>query len=646
MEAALIEFPCDASNLWNDAEAAIGCRHFHTTPEARFESFPLVDRSTGLVLAADARIDNREVLISLLGVPHSAARPATDGELILEAYKKWGQEAPAHLLGDFAFVIWNPKEKILFCARDHVGTRPLYYYEGERVFLLASEISAILAHPAYRGGVEESFFADFLCKVSTDKEHTVWKGIFRLPPAHFLKTGKGQGTRLCCYWRLDPRRETRFNREEEYYEAFREKLGLAVKRRLRSVGQAACELSGGLDSSSVAAMAQKLLSQEGRRLYTFTNARPPAGAGAIPDTWRDERSIVEPFLHYAGFDRHSYVTAPEEEGFLKEALLKQLRSCGGPKVSMVGVISSLTSREASRCGARILLSGLGGDQLVSSLGLGYYAELLKERDWRKMIGEARGLAGIKGGSVFRRLVNDVVLQGHPAVGRRLASFRKGRRLYYAFNAALSPIAEDFAKQSGAAGRYRASMERYCIYFQDMFGSLKEKQVEDTLWGYLPDSMEDRASNALLYGVEARYPLLDRELMEFVLSLPSYVKVRNGWDRWLIRKGMEGMISPQILWRWGKVGAVTAPYFIDLIRGSERWFLETARSLKEIHGAGNYLDLGKIVAAAEKIDSGEEAILGGAPIFWRGIIAGLFLAKVESIAARGAAVSVATAAGCS
>ena len=634
MEAALIEFPCDASDRWNDGEAGLGCRHFHTTSEACFEHFPMVDRATGLVLAADARIDNREVLISLLGVPHSAARPATDGELILESYKKWGEEAPAHLLGDFAFVIWNPKEKILFCARDHVGTRPLYYYEGERVFLLASEISAILAHPSYRGGVEESFFADFLCKLSDDKEHTVWKGIYRLPPAHSLQTGRGRAPRIRCYWRLDPATETRFAREEEYFDAFREKLSLAIKYRLRRVGSAACELSGGLDSSSVAAMAQGLLRKEGDALYTFTNARPQEDSPILADTWRDERPFVDPILLHAGLDRHTYVTAPKEEGFLHEALLKQLRSCGGPKVSMVGVISSLTSREASRCGARILLSGLGGDQLVSSLGIGYYAELLQNRKWRKMIGEARGLARNKGGSALKRLLLDVILQAYPSLGRRISSFRQGRWPYYGFDPAKSPIAEPFAKRSGMELRFKTSMERYSIYYQDMHGSLRQKQADDAAWGYLPDSMEDRASNALLYGVEARYPLLDRELMEFVLSLPSDVKMRNGWDRWLIRKAMEGMITPQIQWRWGKVGAVTAPYFIDLIRGSERRFLETAHALREIHDADNYLDLVKIVASAERMPLGEEAIRQGAPVFWRGIIAGLFLAKVEDIAARG------------
>jgi asparagine synthase (glutamine-hydrolysing) len=116
-----------------------------TTPESPAEQLPLVSSSGDLVITADARIDNRDELISALGLTDRRPAQITDSELILSAFVKWGEHCPEKLLGDFAFAIWVGHRRQLFCARDHFGVKPFYYYLSDKMFAFASEIKAIVS---------------------------------------------------------------------------------------------------------------------------------------------------------------------------------------------------------------------------------------------------------------------------------------------------------------------------------------------------------------------------------------------------------------------------------------------------------------------------------------------------------------------
>ncbi|MEO0970581.1 MAG: asparagine synthetase B, partial [Cyanobacteria bacterium J06639_18] len=152
----------DGADIWVDGNIGLGHRMLWTTPESLIEKQPLVDRVRNLAIAADARIDNREELISQLSLDNSPSdRPlnqninqnnsclktVTDSQLILEAYKKWGEDCLEYLVGDFAFAIWDGCKQTLFCARDHFGVKPFYYYQSDQVFIFASEIKALLCLP-------------------------------------------------------------------------------------------------------------------------------------------------------------------------------------------------------------------------------------------------------------------------------------------------------------------------------------------------------------------------------------------------------------------------------------------------------------------------------------------------------------------
>lgn len=129
----------DGVDIWQSEEVALGHTLLATTPEALVEKLPLRHPETGCVITADARIDNRDELFTLLGLTQPG-RIIGDGELILRAYLRWGEACPEHLLGDFAFAIWDPRCRALFCARDHTGMRQLIYTHREHgVFAFATE---------------------------------------------------------------------------------------------------------------------------------------------------------------------------------------------------------------------------------------------------------------------------------------------------------------------------------------------------------------------------------------------------------------------------------------------------------------------------------------------------------------------------
>jgi len=139
----------DASGLWVDGSVGLGHRMLWTTPESLNETLPLANPAGNLAVTADARIDNRDELISDCGIRGPASN-ISDSQLILAAYEKWGEKCPEKLFGDFAFVIWDRRQQALFCARDGMGVVPFYYHSSRDAFLFASEIKALLVIAAKR----------------------------------------------------------------------------------------------------------------------------------------------------------------------------------------------------------------------------------------------------------------------------------------------------------------------------------------------------------------------------------------------------------------------------------------------------------------------------------------------------------------
>ena len=290
----------DGSNAWHEGPVGLGQAMLMTTPEAEHEHLPHVSAQEGLGIIADARIDNRDELIDILGFQDQNRDKLGDSALILGAYKKWGENCSEKLLGDFAFAIWDSQQQKLFCARDHLGIRPFYYYyDPQRIFIFASEPRAILVLKQVPYRINEGRIADFLISQleGIDKTSTFFEDVYRLPPAHSLSI-KHAAMQQHQYWALEPGPELKLGSDEAYAEAFLEVFTEAVSCRLRGNGLVGSMLSGGMDSGSIVAVARKLLKEKGLGpLPTFS------AVGPDPETCVETRT-VHAALAMDGLDPH------------------------------------------------------------------------------------------------------------------------------------------------------------------------------------------------------------------------------------------------------------------------------------------------------------------------------------------------------
>ena len=214
-----------------------------------------------LWLKANARIDGRDELIRKLNLKDSLS----DDELILHAYEAWGEDCVKHLIGDFAFAIWDGRVKRLFCARDHFGVKPFFYTHISNRFNFSSSLNALRLDPSVSDTLNEIAIGDYLLfGVNQDHSTTIFKDIQRLPPGHTL-TVVDNVIKVRRYWSPSIPAEMRFRDSESYVERFSELLSRAVTDRLRT-DRVAISMSGGLDSTSLAAVAR----EQGATVHAFS----------------------------------------------------------------------------------------------------------------------------------------------------------------------------------------------------------------------------------------------------------------------------------------------------------------------------------------------------------------------------------------
>lgn len=248
MSAELAHRGPDGEQLVTRGDVGLATQHLWITPESLGEVQPL-EGPGGVLLVMDGRLDNREDLVTLLGQPAAAS----DARLALAAFQRWGEDFAGHLNGDFAIGVFDPAARCLVLARDAVGVRPMYFFHRPGFFAFASEIKALLTHPAVPTEADDRGLADVLM-ISTpglaEQDRTCFAGIRSVPPGHLVVVSE-RGLSFASHWDFDLSRPAPPASFEDYAAELRRLFARAVRRRTRSVHPVAVLVSGGLDSSSV-----------------------------------------------------------------------------------------------------------------------------------------------------------------------------------------------------------------------------------------------------------------------------------------------------------------------------------------------------------------------------------------------------------
>jgi len=360
----------DVQEVWTAGPVGFGHAMLRTTWESQHERQPTM-LDGDVWITADARVDGRAELIEKLGAKgRRGLEAAPDAELILHAYHAWGETCVEHLLGDFAFAIWDGRCRRLFCARDHFGVKPFYYAQIGDCLIFSNTLECVRLHPGVSNELNDLAIADFLLfDFNQNLTTTTFADIQRLAPAHTLTATAG-ALSLKRYWTLPIEGPIRNKRAGEYVEHFQGLLRKAVEDRLRT-SNVGVFMSGGLDSSTVAATAKAVLSDEAApfdlRAYTEVYER------LIPDQERHYAELaaealgiplqclgLDDYPMYGGGDQfelrtpepfHHPLAAPEADHLRRIA--------------------------ASH---RVALTGFGGDPALSTSLSSHFAKLLK--GWR------------------------------------------------------------------------------------------------------------------------------------------------------------------------------------------------------------------------------------------------------------------------
>ena len=563
-----------------DGPVGLGHCLMRVNLEDRFEAQPLYDRDADVTLVADLRLDNRGELAAVFGIEAAALSTMPDSGLVLHAYKKWGEDCCRHLIGDFGFAIWDGKAKKLFLARDHMGQRNLLYHAGAGFLAFASEIKGLWALADVPHQILEEEIGRHLVMGwhMRPEGGTLFAGILGLAGGTNLTAEAGGEIRVQRYWEPgpDPAHE---GRDEAYYVAkYRSILREAVECRLRRLTRPAALLfSGGFDTAAIAGLAGPVVSAQGRKLIAFSSVVSAAHIGSKFDIrpWVEACRRVMPHLDVR------YLSAK------REPPLRGIERAFAAFDSPAGLTSDLNHEvfvEAASLGAKLAMDGIGGDYTVNPRGEGALARLLRLGRFRKFVSELRPhmrLTGQSAGAVLRKAL---VAQLVPPWLLHWAWRRQG---WGSQDRSGFPIDADFRARLASQGALTPLTSVNAIPRTAMRAQIlaMAKMVSQS-------AIPGQSIRAAAQGLDYTSPFHDKRVVEFGLSVPEDLYVRNGRNRYLACVALADIYPPEFLTR-SRANDLPTPDFLDGLQVHIPELLGEAERLAQGSGLSAYIDFPKV-----------------------------------------------------
>ena len=506
---------------------------------------------------------------------------ASDTEVILHAYAQWGFDCLDKLNGMFAFAIWDQKKQILFCARDRFGMKPFYYFFNKSSFLFGSEIKQLLTTNSIDKEINNPLAYDFLAHSLTDHSHqTLFKKIYQIEPGNFLLLHVQQNQlRLdkLRYWSI-PFAQGNYAESSDKYlqENFLDLLTSSIKQHLRSDVSVGSCLSGGLDSSSIVCLIKVLLGEKStNQQLTFSSC--------FENKAFDERIYSD--LIAKTTDAKNYKFFPDLNSALDNAI-KMLDFHDEPFGSTSQFAQWFLFKNIQASGIKVVLDGQGADELLAGYHNtygAYFHELLKGFQIRALLHEIKSCKNLHGYGVFplaKFFVSAVAIN------------KLGIRLGYKRGSPSWLNRDIFQEAKNNPGSKWENVSK------DPLPNFLSILIQFNLNALL--RYEDRSSMA--HSVEARLPFLDHRLVEFLFSLPSNFKIRNGWTKYILRQSMTDIVPDKVRLRKDKMGFVTPEKeWLTRIPSSTIDDILFSKSVKE----SGIIDMHKARRKIQAVQSGKE-----------------------------------------
>jgi asparagine synthase (glutamine-hydrolysing) len=574
----------DDSGAWVDPAAgiALGFRRLAILDLSPTGHQPMFSADGRYVVIFNGEIYNYRDLRAELEQRGIRFRGSSDTEVILEGCSIWGPEATIpRLWGMFALALWDRQERVLILARDRVGKKPMYYTQMNDAFIFGSELKALRAHPAFQAEIDRDALALYLRFGYVPSPHSIYQGVHKLPPGHYAVVREARRPELHCYW--DARRvvETGLARQlnlsdAEAIEGLDALLRDAVARRMIADVPLGALLSGGLDSSIVVALMQ---AQSSIPVKTYTIGFHVAEY--------NEAEAAKAVARHLGTDHAELYVTPQET----QDVIPRLPQLYDEPFADSSQIPTFLVCELARRHVTVSLSGDGGDELFG----GYTRYLWAEGIWKRLRylpQPARQLAAgaIRQASPARW---DAVYAGiEPLLPPRLRQSLPGDKLYKL--AGMLPSANQDRLYHRLVSLWKTPDELVIgghepaslltdASIRRNIPNFTERMMFLDLVTYLPDDIlvkVDRASMGV--SLEARAPLLDHRVVEWVWQLPLTLKKRDGRSKWLLRQVLYRYIPPELIDR-PKTGFGVP---IDVwLRGSLREWAEALLDEKRLRREG-------------------------------------------------------------
>ena len=498
---------------------------------------PLANEDESVWIVFNGEIYNyQEIRVQLISQGHSF-KTNSDTEVIVHLYEEHGSECVHHLRGMFAFAIWDARSRKLFLARDRVGIKPLYYFGTEKAFAFASEVKSLLTLPDAPRELSDEAVDAFWCFNSVPGELTMFRGIHKLLPGHWLEVQSGGQVTTRQYWDLKFAPRNDFHSLEAAADQLSILLRETIRQHMRSDVPVGFLLSGGMDSSAVLSYAADETDQE---IHTFTIGF-------------DEKEVVDE-RPYARLMAEKYetrhfeatISATQFWDYLPRLFWQLDEPVCEPAAVALHYISELARRHV-----KVLLSGEGGDEAFG--GYPNYPNQMLLHRLRRLCGPLRGQVG-----------RGAVALGKFSGKHRLAEY--GRMLSlelpdYYWSRSGSP----FMREGDAGGarytdefRSRLSERGQDGFVRSLFAQVADQPLLNQMLyldtkTWLPDDLLVKADKVTMgSSLELRVPFLDHKVLEFAASLPPEFKVRGREIKRVLKTAFSRVVPQQIINR-KKVG---------------------------------------------------------------------------------------------